>query len=411
MKNLIEKTFAVALITLIVSCSLIPALATTLPPPDINAKTTRIESLEVPAVPDSYGDPDCRSTQSISATSLGTDETLFVIRVESKNADDENSETNTSEDDLAMLYMYEDYSTMSNKESDKYGTILLRNLVGHANGMAIDDEYLYVTCWDNDKNDGNYNERKIVRISIDALWNIYNDDDVKDSIFKGELTANSGGVTILPVLKSNGSVFTEKIVGISYFRNGKFFINLEATTDGDTYYLNFTKAEISDNGTPSNDQDDYLIVSDSATDKFQVVFNDAPNTFGQDIGYDPDCGLFIVRSYKEKITYVDENGEEKEKYVPTTENVIIWIRLDSLTGANRVYRNDNSSYRIINVNKSSNIFDYYELESVSIGSDNNMYACVNVLLSDSSYKDYKRDPIIKITRPDGSKFLGINILN
>ena len=107
---------------------------------------------------------------------------------------------------------------------------------------------------------------------------------------------------------------------------------------------------------------------------------------------------------------MDENGEKKVKFAPTTKNVIIWIRLDSLSGENRVYINDNSSYRIINVNKSSNIFKYYELESVSIGSDNFMYACVNVLLSDSSYKDYKRDPIIKITRPDGSKFLGINIL-
>ena len=382
--------------------------------PDINASTTRIESLEVPNIPNIYGSADCRGTQSISATSLGSDKTLFVIRVESKSEDDENRENNTNEDDLAMLYIYEDYSTMSNKASDKYGTILLRNLVGHANGMAIDDEYIYITCWDNDDDDGNYNERKIVRINIDALWAVYNADDVEDSIFKGQLTADSDGVTILPVMIKNENnvleTFLEKIVGITYFRNGKFFINLEATSDGDTHYLNFTKAEISDNGTPNNDEDDYLIVSDSETDKFKVVFNDAPNTFGQDIGYDPDCGLFIVRSYKEKIIYVDADGKEKVKFVPTTENVIIWIRLDSLSGENRVYINDNSSYRIINVNKSSNIFKYYELESVSIGSDNFMYACVNVLLSDSSYKDYKRDPIIKITRPDGSKFLGINIL-
>ena len=42
-----------------------------------------------------------------------------------------------------------------------------------------------------------------------------------------------------------------------------------------------------------------------------------------------------------------------------------------------------------------------ELESVSIGSDNHMYACVNVLLlSDSSYTQYQRDPIILIKRPN-----------
>ena len=51
------------------------------------------------------------------------------------------------------------------------------------------------------------------------------------------------------------------------------------------------------------------------------------------------------------------------------------------------------------------------LEVFAADSDNYMYACVNVLLSDSSYTQYKRDPIIKITRPDDRKFLGSNILN
>lgn len=398
MKNLIKKLFAVVLITLILSCSLIPALAATLP--DINAKTERIESLEAPS---GYSELNCKATQSLSVTSSGNNKRLFVVRIKSK--DKNNTSNNT--DDLAMLYMYKNYKDIS----EGYGVFLLKNLVGHANGMAIDDKYIYITCWDDDDSDGNTNELKIVRIKRQKLWELYKK---KETIFKEELDANSSGVTIMPVVDSNGVGYTKKIYGITYYKDEvdeeenktikSFIINTKKTFKNDTYYLNFTKAEISDNGTPNNDQDDYLIVSDSATDKFQVVFNDAPNTSGQDIGYDPDCGLFIVRSYKEKITYVDENGKEKEKYVPTTENVIIWVKLDSLPSENRIYTPNSYEYRIINVNKSSNIFKHYELESVSIGSDNHMYASVNVELSDSSYTQYKLDPIIKITRPNSSQF-------
>lgn len=84
--------------------------------------------------------------------------------------------------------------------------------------------------------------------------------------------------------------------------------------------------------------------------------------------------------------------------------MIIWVKLDSLPSENRIYTPNSYEYRIINVNKSSNIFKHYELESVSIGSDNHMYASVNVELSDSSYTQYKLDPIIKITRPNSRQF-------
>ena len=47
------------------------------------------------------------------------------------------------------------------------------------------------------------------------------------------------------------------------------------------------------------------------------------------------------------------------------------------------------------------IFKIYELESVSIGINNYMYASVNVeLLPGSSYTQYQRDPIILIKRPN-----------
>ena len=392
MQSLIKKIFAVILITLILSCSLTPALAANPPLSDINAKTTRIESLTKPDLLSDLGYGQkygFGATQGLSVASSGDKKRLFVVRFE---------------DDLptkAVLYMYKNYENIS----EGYEAFLLDDLVAHANGMAIDSKYIYIACWDNDKSDVS-DEHKIVRIKRQTLWELYNDPDINKRI----LTANSQGVTVMQaVYDSNGNEFDKKIVGITYYKNGEFIIGTPRTKLNGEWVLNFTTATVSDNGT-ADEKDDKLIVSNDAADKFQVAFDDISTTAGQDIGYDPNCGFFIVRSYKTK------NSEDQE--VATTNNAIIWIRLDSKTGNNRVYRidDDESLYRIIRVNKSSNIFEKYELESVSIGVDNNMYASVNVKVwgkeTDEEYKQYnkyRKDPIIQIMRPDGNNFLGTNI--
>lgn len=393
MQSLIKKIFAVILITLILSCSLIPALAVNA---DINAKTTRIASLP------SVATGGCGNTQSLSVASTGSYKRLFVVRINS----DENK---------AVLYMYKNYVNMETDATDEYGTFELDNLAGHANGMAIDDDYIYITCWSDENNTNQY---KVVRILRSGLWKMYK---AKTETHKGELDADSEYVTIMPVVNSDGSIYTEKIVGITHYKdkvdendNNKkikqFIIKTPKTTVNDEVCMNFTIARVSDNST-DDDKDDFFVVSDSASEKFRVAFDDLANTFGQDIGYDPNCGLFIVRPYKVKITYVDENGVEKNKFVPTTENAIIWIRLDSLPeGDNRVYRKGNDGYRIIRVNKSTDIFKTYELQSVGIGSNNHMYASV-IVKTHSDTSPYVLHPIIKITKPNGDAFLGGSIGN
>ena len=364
MQTLIKKIFAVILITLIVSCSLIPALAAYA---DINASTTRIASLKL-----GYG-----GTQGLSVTASGANKRLFVVRV---------SDTNTN----ATLYMYKDYTTMSNNNNaGQFGTFNLPNLVGHANGMAIDDDYIYILRGNNESF-----IPEVLRIKRSHLWSMYNNSN---DVNKGDLTINPGKVDILTAEYSDGSQFNvgvtkekdaDKIHAITYYKDGKFIIKTTKTivtdvnTNIKTHYLNFTTAEVVGNK---------LVVSKEASDKFQVVF-DTTNTHGQDIGYDPDCGLFIVIS------------EEDAPY-----NKILWINLND---NNRVYTQGSSDYRIINVNKSPNIFEKYELESVSIGSDNHMYASVNTFVigqgekEGSDYPQYETDPIIKIERPtaiDGDK--------
>lgn len=356
MKSLIKKTFAVVLITLIVSCSLIPALAAYA---DINAKTTRIASLNL-----GYG-----GTQGLSVTASGANKRLFVVRV---------SDTNTN----ATLYMYMDYTSMSNNNNaGQFGTFNLPNLVGHANGMAIDNTYIYILRGNND----NFIP-EVVRIKREYLWDMYNDTDATD---KGTLYINEGNVDILTAEYSDGSQFNvgvvdaddaDEIHAITYYQDGEFIVK---TTRTGNSILNFTTAKV---------VGDKLVVSKEASDKFQVVF-DVTGTRGQDIGYDPDCGLFIVTSV-----------------IGAPSNNIVWIKLNSRTGDNRVYTSENSKYRIIRVNKSSDIFTKYELESVSIGIDNHMYASVNTAVKNSAYSQYSPDAIIRIERPtainDKTSFLG-----
>ena len=335
---------------------------------DIFASTTIIASLNL-----GYG-----GTQGLSVTSSGANNRLFVVRV---------SDTNTN----ATLYMYKDYTTMSNNNNaGQFGTFNLPNLVGHANGMAIDNNYIYILRGNNE----NFIP-EVVRIKRSHLWDMYNDTD---AVNKGTLTINPGKVDILTAEYSDGSQFNvgvtkdkdaDEIHAITYYKDGKFIVKTTKTivtdinTNIKTHYLNFTTAEVVGNK---------LVVSKEASDKFQVVF-DTTLTHGQDIGYDPDCGLFIVTS--------DDNAPS---------NNIVWIKLNSRTGDNRVYTAENSKYRIIRVNKSSDIFTKYELESVSIGSDNHMYASVNTAVKNSAYSQYSPDAIIRIERPtpinNDTRFMG-----
>ncbi len=369
-KRKCKKAFLFILTCTIMLSVVFTALAAVYP--DINADTTRIASI-ANTTADGY---ECDGMGGLSVTATGSNNRLFVLK-----ADDA--------DKRAVLYMFEDYTTMKNNEnSGKYGKFILKDFVGHANGMAIDDDYIYITCWKNDEN--NTNGKKVARISRKTLWSKYKSTS---SVNKGTLTADSGGCTILPVVYSDGSAYNESVKSITYYKNGKFIIGYPVdknseffegiTIDQNKDYLTYTTAQVSDGK---------FVVSKSKSDVFHVSFNHK-NTVGQDIGYDADCGFFIIRYFK-----------EKEK------NSIIWIKLNSLSGENRLYESDNSKYRIIKVNKSSSIFETYELEAVSIGSDNCMYASVNTRVTSDEYSQYSKDAIIKIERPtavSGSKnFLG-----
>ena len=357
-KTIVSFSLAIAMI----SCYILFAMAASF---EMSAKTTRIASVGT-------GSTGCGAMEGLCVTATGSNNRLFVVKI-------------NAEENKAMLYMYEDYTEMDN--TNKHcGRFVLSGFAGHANGLAVDKSYIYITCWSSKK--GQEGQRaQIARISRRTLWGMY---IAKSGLDKGTITAQTEGCTILSPVYSNGKAYDRTINAITYYKDGKFIINYPLTS-AEKYYtssnkvLSFTTAQIIDGK---------FTVSTSENDIFCVDTGFETST-GQDIGYGSSNGFFIAQ------------------WLGGARNKIIWIRLNSLSGAKRVYTSSNSKYRHINVNKSSELFVKYELESVSIGSDKHLYANVNTAITEGGNPAYATDAVIKVERTSEvngkTQFMGIDI--
>ena len=368
MKRSLKKVISIMLVVLIITCQLFLAIAATV---DISTATTRIASVPT-------GSTQCGAMEGLCVTASGSNNRLFVVKINESL-------------DRVMLYMYKDYTTMSNSSDDDYGRFTLDGFAGHANGLAVDDNYIYITCW---YRTNGANSTKIARISRSKLWSMYK---ATSSVDKGTITSSTDGCTILSSFYSDGSAYDKTINAITYYKNGKFIINYDAKSS-ERYYtssnkvLYYTTAEV---------QNGKFVVSNSPSDVF-CVDTGFSYSVGQDIGYGASNGFFIAQWLGNTVDNTN-----------MTKNKIIWIKLNSLSGDYRVYTADNSKYRHINVNKSTSIFTQYELESVSVGSDNCLYANVNTGIVSGANPNYAIDAVIKIERKtpvnNSTKFLGNNI--
>jgi len=332
--------------------------------PDIATTTTHVTNI----VNHTYGGESCSNVGGLSVTSSGSNKRMYSLKA-------------SNEQNEAVLYFFKNYDNITDSN---YGRIRLSNLVGHANGMTIDDNYIYITGWNSTGNNPDA-KNDIIRISRNTIWTMYN---AKEEIDKGKLTASSDGVTVFSAVDSNNNVWDKRIYGITkYQSNGNFIINHGlATTQNGTQVLKFTTATITNNK---------FVVSTSAADVFSVDTG-LSNTTGQDFEYSPACGLMIPRWH---------DGSDSTKM----NNTIVWIKLNSLSGDNRTYTEANSNFRHIIVNANPSQFSKYEIESISFDNDNELYASVNLY----PYT-YSRECIIKIQRAtatnSGTKlFLGTSI--
>ncbi len=284
---------------------------------------------------------------------------------------------NDTENQLAVLCYYPDI-TKGNKGVSKF--LFRYKLLGHANAIAIDKTFVYITTWPSEN--PNYGKSQIVRISRKSIreFNAYLIKEGKKSVQIKNTNATSPNGTALfgymDIYYNNDK--TKKydkqikaITGYQYKNNGKiskFIIDYDDLENGIKKY---TFAEI------SNDSTKKLYVKTDANSVFGVeeplkgkqhpkvvidnkeyVLNDV---HVQDIGYSKTRGLYIPFYYNH------EKDSQTNRTISGHENHIVRISKNSFKEnvANRdsvqvqsVYKLENSSY------------SQYEAESISFTNAN-----------------------------------------
>lgn len=348
----------------------------------INTTITRMAT--IPNV--KVGGVNCTNIGGLSVASNDSNKRLYVVK----------SNENEVE---SVLYFYANYDNISdnmdNSNNSNYGICKIRGLIGHANAMTLDDNYIYITCWKQIKKDDTTEEiakkekvkNKILRISRNEIWSMYKN---RNGTNMGTIDSNNMHNSVIFTAKkldSNGGYedYTLAIRSITKYKNNGEFIIGRGVHNG---CWCFTTAKIVGNR---------FVVSTTTEDIFKVEIDKSDWT-NQDIGYSPSNGLFLP--------CWDKNGSK-------VENIIYWVKLNSLSGENRVYKNDGScKYRKISVKKVNNTIEKWEVESISFDNDNDMIVSANV--EDNKDPHVYKDGVFKIRRKTATsggsyKFLGSNI--
>lgn len=249
--------------------------------------------------------PTYASASGVGGISVGTSNNrLFTLKAKEGTV-------NTS-----VLYYYSNlYSSAAPKK-----IVFKDNLLGHANGMSLDDNYLYVTCWKNDTHDASTNS-SIMRISRSAIAAMKDKDDVKlsDSSSKTNIninmTINGKSYNVLKEIKpkkQDGSLYKGHIKAITRLNYNKtnandpivkFIIDYDLSKSSLSLPYNNSEGLMYTVATLRNGQ---ITVSEDEKDMFFVRTNDVlyrENGTGllqtlsyntrQDIFYEPGYGLYI----------------------------------------------------------------------------------------------------------------------
>lgn len=299
----------------------------------------------------SSGDVKCTNLGGISAGTANN--RLFCIKSNSNEV-------------VSTLYYYNNiydsrFMAENSSKRKKPKRIVFKNaLLGHANAMAVDDNYLYVCRWYMKKEHATSNSSKsdILKISRKAIseW----DEKEPVTSFGQESPKGTPICENITPYYSNGKEYTRSICAITRYSYDKannvikFLINYNYKS-GDNgeknKYLQYTIA------TYSNGK---FVVSTDPKDIFTVenCYGDATM---QDIFYDNSYGIFIPMWFDR---YSDKN-------VKNTNRVLIAdiSKLKSnTTGSSLTFK----PKTVVTVNGSISKYDQYEVESIAfINRDSN----------------------------------------
>lgn len=248
--------------------------------------------------------PTYSSASSVGGISVGTSNNrLFTLK-----ANDEKFQ-------VSVLYYYSNlYSSAAPKK-----IVFKDNLLGHANGMSLDDNYLYITGWQISK-DSNVKTR-IMRVSRSAIAAMSDKEEVKLSDSSSTTNINVN-MTIkgkkynvlkeIKPLKQDGSLYKGSITAITRLNYNKtnandpivkFIIDYDLSKSSLSLPYNNSEGLMYTVATLRNGQ---ITVSEDEKDMFFVRTNGVlyrENGSGtlqtlsyntrQDIFYEPGYGLYI----------------------------------------------------------------------------------------------------------------------
>lgn len=194
-----------------------------------------------------------------------------------------------SDEEVGTLYYYNNiYDTgFKNGTKSPKRIVFIDGLLGHANAMAVDDNYIYVTMWSS-----NGNKHSIIRISRVAISRL-SDGAVVSKSNKTVLDSNSNTINIYKVFtakNTDGTDYDKSIGSITRYSYNKA-AGITKFIVG--YYngkqkLGFTIATLTENSfTVSKSKDDLFYVNNPKYSDYTSKIT------LQDIFYDSQYGLFI----------------------------------------------------------------------------------------------------------------------
>lgn len=314
----------------------------------------------------------------------------------------------------AVMYYFPDISEWDTK------VVFTIEGVGHANGMTVDTDYIYI-CGNRKKDPKPNPNNEIIRIRRDFIEReadkVKKEDETKVAkvtlseeleeqyfkIMKPQIVDSvSNGIPEYKDYEKSFSTITRAE------STGKFIIGTEISGVDKYYYNGFVRAEIiGDRFVISSDPDDTFLVENNIVHKYASR---------QDIYYLQGYGLFIGRwygGYKE--------GDENNQYINKTKNVILWADIDGETDTThkgyRCYIPDKIKVDVTNLKEgSTTIYEKFEIESMGITANRNLIATFNVIYTDAYYKKYisgqnenisdrwDGDGVYRINRADGKSY-------
>lgn len=378
-----KKIFKVLLISVVVIlCFSTVASATNA---ITNTKTTRIAK-----VPTKIYDGERFSCVG-GATTDNDKHSMFVL----KSSDTENH---------ATLYYYPDLTDATSRST--YYTYRVPG-AGHANGMTIDSNSIYITCWSNIAGE-NTGDNKIIAISLDTI------DTLPQTKLGYVLQEHHYNVINAKskTISSNGSIsysnYGSEIRTITKYTGDGIFLIRSNINAGNDFAYTVARLETYNGST-------ILSVSSDPADTF-IVKNTLSATVyhGQDICYSPYTGLLIPVWYGHKV-----NG------VPTDycKNEIMWVNI--VDGSYSTKTIDNVSYKYytptnIVVDHTNTIgygvqkYTKFEIESIAITKNKRMLLACNIEFTTEFETEYEErndgvavggDGVYRLTYDTGGNIL------